>query len=160
MNVVGYNRPMDVPHPADATHKDEPVLIYDGQCPVCTTYSRAVEIDEENSQSLRRIDARSDDALVRLAEQAGLDLDEGMVLLYGGRHYHGADALHLMARLAPNKGFRNRLNKLLFGSEKASRLAYPILKRGRNALLWMLRRKKIRDMHRPSRNAAGATEPS
>jgi predicted DCC family thiol-disulfide oxidoreductase YuxK len=144
---------MHMGHPTPDHSDDQPVLIYDGECPVCSAYSRAAEIDEP--KPLRRIDARSDDALVRLAEAAGLDLDEGMVLVYRGRHYHGAEALHLMARLAPNTGLKNRLNRLLFGNEAMSRLSYPVLRAGRNALLRLLGRGRIRDLRRH-----GAPPPS
>jgi predicted DCC family thiol-disulfide oxidoreductase YuxK len=136
---------MNAPVPPDDARHDEPALIYDAECPVCTSYSQAVDVGGE----LRRIDARSDDPLVRQAREAGLDLDEGMVVAYQGRLYHGADALHLMARLAPSHGIGNRLNKLLFGNAAASRVAYPVLRGGRNLLLRMLGRTKIRDMKRP-----------
>lgn len=122
---------------------EELALIYDKQCPVCTAYSAAVEVDPENAIGVRRIDARSDDPLVRKAREAGLDLDEGMVVVHQGRIHHGADALNLLARLAPNQGFGNRLNKLLFSSRAMSRVSYPLLRSGRNALLRLLRRPKI-----------------
>jgi predicted DCC family thiol-disulfide oxidoreductase YuxK len=124
--------------------KDEAVaLIYDGQCPVCTAYSGAVSVDPKDAGSIDRIDARSNHPLVAAARAAGLDLDDGMVVVYQGALHHGADALHLMATLAPRKGIRNRLNRLFFGNRTISRVAYPFLRAGRNALLKILGRKKI-----------------
>ena len=131
--------------------EEELALIYDGECPVCTVYSGAVDVDRKDAAGVRRINARSDDALVRRAKEAGLDLDEGMVVVHKGQLYHGADALHLMAKLAPSTGFRNRLNRLVFGSRTVSRLSYPVLRGGRNLLLRMLGRTKIRDIDRPNR---------
>jgi predicted DCC family thiol-disulfide oxidoreductase YuxK len=128
--------------------EDELALIYDGECPVCTAYSGAVDVDRKDASGVRRINARSDDDLVKRAREAGLDLDEGMVVVHKGQLYHGADALHLMATLAPNSGIKNRLNKLLFGSRTVSRLSYPALRGGRNLLLKMLGRTKIRDIDR------------
>lgn len=126
--------------------EDELALIYDQECPVCTAYSCSVGVDENQASSLRRINARSaNDALVQMAKEAGLDLDEGMVVVHRGKLYHGADALNIMARLAPNRGFGNRLNKLVFGNRTIARLSYPVLRAGRNALLKLLGRKKIRD---------------
>jgi len=124
---------------------DEVALIYDGECPVCTAYSCSVGVEPE-SGGLRRIDARGDDALVRLATEAGLDLDDGMVVVHQGKLHHGADALHLMARLAPRKGLRNRLNRALFGSRAVAHLSYPLLRAGRNTLLRLLGRKKIHNL--------------
>jgi len=123
-------------------------LIYDGECPVCTAYSCSVEVDEGQASGIKRINARSDDALVKQAKDAGIDLDEGMIVLHDGKMYHGADALNIMARLAPDHGFGNRLNKLLFSNPTVSRLSYPVLRAGRNTLLKILGRKKIRDIDR------------
>ena len=127
---------------------DEIALIYDGECPVCTAYSCSVDVDEGKASGIRRINARSDDALVKQAKEAGVDLDEGMVVLHEGKMYHGAEALSIMARLAPERGVGNRLNRLLFSNATASRLAYPALRAGRNTLLKLLGRKKIRDVDR------------
>ncbi|HEY0627772.1 MAG TPA: DCC1-like thiol-disulfide oxidoreductase family protein [Sphingomicrobium sp.] len=125
---------------------EELALIYDQECPVCAAYSGAVGVDEQQASGIQRINARSaDDALVRQAKEAGLDLDDGMVVVHRGKLYHGADALNIMARLAPNRGLGNRLNKLLFGSPTIARLSYPVLRAGRNTLLRLLGRKKIRD---------------
>lgn len=127
---------------------EEIALIYDGECPVCTAYSCSVDVDEGKASGIKRINARSDDALVKQAKEAGVDLDEGMVVLHDGKMYHGADALNVMARLAPDRGFGNRLNKLLFSNPTISRVSYPVLRAGRNTLLKILGRKKIRDIDR------------
>jgi predicted DCC family thiol-disulfide oxidoreductase YuxK len=125
---------------------EELALIFDQECPVCTAYSCSVAIDERHAAGVRRINARdADDRLVRQAKEAGLDLDDGMVVVHRGSLYHGADALNLMARLAPNRGFGNRLNKFLFGNPALARWSYPILRAGRNALLKLLGRKKIKE---------------
>lgn len=125
---------------------DELALIYDRECPVCTAYSCSVGVDESQAAGVSRINARdADNELVRQAKEAGLDLDDGMVVVHQGKLYHGADALNIMARLAPNRGFGNRLNKLLFGNPTVARLSYPILRAGRNSLLKLLGRKKIKD---------------
>ncbi|MGQ0621443.1 MAG: DCC1-like thiol-disulfide oxidoreductase family protein [Panacagrimonas sp.] len=131
---------------SSGTKNDELTLIYDGECPVCTAYSGSVDVGRGAAAGIRRIDARGDDAMVRAATAAGLDLDEGMVVAYRGALHHGADALHLMATLAPSKGLRNRLNRLLFGSRALSRVLYPALRAGRNLLLRLLGRKKIRNL--------------
>jgi len=127
---------------------EELALIYDGECPVCTAYSCSVDVDEDKASGIKRINARSDDALVKQAKDAGIDLDEGMIVLHDGKMYHGADALNVMARLAPNSGFGNRLNKLFFSNATVSRISYPVLRAGRNTLLKLLGRKKIRDIDR------------
>jgi predicted DCC family thiol-disulfide oxidoreductase YuxK len=128
---------------------DDLAIIYDAECPVCTAYSCSVEVEPGQASGVRRINARSaDDALVQQAKAAGLDLDEGMVVVHKGQLYHGADALNIMARLAPAKGLGNRLHRLAFGNRAFSRLVYPALRAGRNTLLKILGRTKIRDIDR------------
>ncbi len=133
---ASYMFGMDEPADSDAV-----TLIYDGQCPVCTAYSGAVR--PAAGSTLKRIDARSDDPLVREAAEAGYDLDEGMIVLHGGRTYHGADAVSFMARRAPATGLGHRLHRLLLGSSAVARAVYPVLRAGRNTLLRLLGRKKI-----------------
>ena len=123
--------------------KTEPTtLIFDSECPVCVGYSEAVDTDLTTGP-LQRISARTDHELVKRATAEGLDLDEGMVVLHQGKFYHGADALRVMADLAPRSGLANRLNRLFFRSTRATRLMYPVLRGGRNALLRLLGRTKI-----------------
>ena len=124
---------------------DEVTLIYDGECPVCSAYSAGVAV-QPGAGGVRRVDARSSDALVAQATAAGLDLDEGMVVVHRGKLHHGAEALHLMATLAPATGFKNRLNRWLFGSLAVSRALYPFMRAGRNTLLWLLGKTKIRNL--------------
>ena len=126
--------------------QDDLALILDRECPVCTADSCAVGVDEGQAAGVNRVNARdADHELVRQAKEAGLDLDDGMVVVHRGKLYHGADALNIMARLAPNRGIGNRLNKLLFGNPTIARLSYPALRAGRNTLLRLLGRKKIKD---------------
>ena len=130
--IAGMDKPAD---------PDAITLIYDGQCPACTAYSEAVE--PAAGTTLERIDARSDDPLVREATAAGYDLDEGMIVMHGGRYYHGAEALSFMARRTPASGLTHRFHRLLLGSSAVSRAIYPALRAGRNGLLKLLGRKKI-----------------
>jgi predicted DCC family thiol-disulfide oxidoreductase YuxK len=119
---------------------DDVTLIYDGECPVCTAYSCNVDA---GAAKVKRLNARTMTPEVRQAVEAGFDLDEGMVVLHNGQLYHGADAMHRMALLAPKSGIRNRLNRLLFGNLTFARAVYPGLRAGRNLLLKILGRKKI-----------------
>lgn len=121
---------------------DEIALVYDGQCPVCTAYSCAVDV-APGSGSLRRIDARAAPGVVAELTEARLDLDEGMVVRFRGQYHHGADALHLMAVHGSRRGFANRVNHLVFRSRRRARLLYPLLRLGRNTLLRLLGRAKI-----------------
>jgi predicted DCC family thiol-disulfide oxidoreductase YuxK len=118
-------------------------LVYDGQCPFCSRYARLVQVREH--VRLHLVDAREGGPLVREMSEAGLDLNEGMVLKMGDRYYHGAAALHALAALSTSSTAFNRLTASVFRSPYRSRALYPILRAGRNAALALLGRDKIRD---------------
>lgn len=117
-------------------------LVYDGECPFCSAYVQLLRI-RENVGPLPLINARDGGPEVSEISEAGLDLDEGMVLKFSGRLYHGNDCIHALAMLSQPKGFFNRINSWVFRSKTRSRLLYPILRAGRNFLLRALGRQKI-----------------
>lgn len=124
---------------AAGTGEPELTVVFDGDCPVCTAYSCNLPIKGPN----RIINARAGGQLVDDLTTAGLDLDEGMVVIHEGRYYHGADAVHMMALHSSASGFLARLNHLVFRSRARSRALYPVLRFGRNLLLRMLGRTRI-----------------
>jgi predicted DCC family thiol-disulfide oxidoreductase YuxK len=116
-------------------------LIYDGDCPFCSRYVQYVRV--RKALNLRLVNAREGGPWVEEIRRAGLDLDGGMVLKLGDRFYHGADCIHALALLATPSNVFNRLNAAIFRSERLSRLLYPVLRTGRNTVLWLLGRRKL-----------------
>jgi predicted DCC family thiol-disulfide oxidoreductase YuxK len=117
-------------------------LVYDGQCPFCSRYVQLVRLKETLGR-IELVDARQGGPHVDEARAAGLDLDDGMVLKLDGRLYHGADCIHMLALLSTPSSWFNRINAAMFRSRAASRLLYPVLRTGRNAVLRMLGRSKL-----------------
>lgn len=117
-------------------------LVYDGECPVCNAYVRVVRFKEAAGE-VRLVNARDGGPIVDRIADAGLDLDEGMVLCYGGRYYHGADCIHMLAMLSSSSGILNRVNAALFRSPTVSKVLYPVLRFGRNTLLKLLGRSPL-----------------
>lgn len=118
------------------------VLIYDGECPVCSSYTRYVKL-KESVGSLALVNARDGGPWVERVRNAGLDLDEGMVLIYGGRYYHGADCIQMLALLSTPSGLFNRVNSAIFRNQRLATMLYPALRCGRNMLLRLLGRKPL-----------------
>lgn len=87
--------------------------------------------------------AREHPALVEEVGRLGYDVDEGMVLKLNGRYYHGADCIHALSLLTTPAGWFNRINSLAFRSPAFSRLAYPVLRAGRNLTLKLLGRSRL-----------------
>lgn len=117
-------------------------IVYDGECPFCSRFVTLYKAKSVVGQ-VDLIDAREDHPAVRLVKSRGLDLDEGMAVLWDGHIYHGADAIHFMAMIGSENTIFNRLNKLIFRSKPLARALYPVMVAGRNLTLKLLGRKSI-----------------
>ena len=128
-------------------NKNEVWFVYDGDCPICSTAARALQI-KKSVGGLHLVNARDDKKHPLLVEinRRQLDLDEGMVLKYGDGFYHGEDALHMMALLGSGKGWFNRINALLFRSKFIASVCYPTMRATRNTLLRFKGVQKIRNL--------------
>lgn len=109
-------------------------LVYDGQCPVCTTWSTHARIREAAGR-LHLVDARQPSALMDEITAAGLDIDQGMVVKVDGAMYYGPEAIRVMTLLSTRSGLFNRLNYWFFGGTRRSRAFYPLGKAFRNLVL-------------------------
>ncbi|MCH7502734.1 MAG: DUF393 domain-containing protein [Proteobacteria bacterium] len=118
------------------------VIIYDGECPFCSSYVRFLRLKEAVGQ-VELVNARSGGPLVNEVVAAGYNLDEGMVLIYGGRYYHGADCMHMIALLSSPSTLFNRINIGLTRSPRLVHLLYPAFRAVRNVTLWLLGRPKL-----------------
>lgn len=112
-------------------------FVYDGDCPLCLMGATHFRIKQAVGELhlLNKREADDSHQLIAEINAQKLDLDKGMVLKIGGRLYQGADALHIMALIGSNTGWFNRLNALLFKSEKIARLCYPSMWVVRNLLI-------------------------
>jgi predicted DCC family thiol-disulfide oxidoreductase YuxK len=119
-------------------------LVYDGECPFCSAYVRMFRLREALG-TFEHVDARTNPDWVRKLEALGFDLDDGMVLELNGEYYHGAEALNVLALMGSRSSAFNKLNAFLFRSRTVSRVAYPFLRAGRNAALFLLGRSRIAD---------------
>ena len=115
-------------------------LVYDGDCPICRTYTRALDT---GACPLDKVDARQDSNAVQKATDANMDLDEGVVVEKNGELYHGADAIHQLALVTSNRGVLNRTMRWLFRSESRARRLYPFFRGLRNGLLRVLGKERI-----------------
>jgi predicted DCC family thiol-disulfide oxidoreductase YuxK len=125
--------------------RQEILLVYDADRPVCDAYCRAVQ-GNDPGENLRLVNAREDTAVMAEVTRQGLDIDEGMVVKADGVLYYGAEAIHVLARMSHASGAFNRMNRWIFGSPGRSRLLYPLLRSGRNLLLKALRRTRINNL--------------
>ncbi|HEX2752042.1 MAG TPA: DCC1-like thiol-disulfide oxidoreductase family protein [Alphaproteobacteria bacterium] len=126
--------------------KEKIVLVYDHDCPVCRGY--CTRVAAKNGVELELLDARQDSALMDRITEAGLDIDEGMVLLEGDTLHYGSDAGWRLARYTQKKGVIGFIDRCFFATRGLSRVMYPVGKAVRNALLWLLRIPRIENLKR------------
>lgn len=116
-------------------------LFYDGECPLCSRYVTALRLQEH--LTLELVNVRDTPEHYILLRDAGLDLDEGMVLELDGHRYHGSACMHRLALLSTPLNLFNRFNRWLFQRPLLSRALYPVLVASRNLLLKALRRRRL-----------------
>ncbi len=119
-------------------------VIYDRECPFCTSYVRLVRLREAVGP-VTLIDARSDDPRVRAVQAMGFDLDEGMVVRHGDDVFYGEAAMRHLSILSAPGGLINGLMRRVFRSPRRAALLYPVLARGRRLVLRLLGRGRIAD---------------
>ena len=117
-------------------------LLYDGKCPFCSRYVKFIRL-RSSTGNFALIDARHSSKYLDDAQKAGLDINEGMVLKYGGKLYHGDNCIHMLALLSSPVGIANKINAWLFKSPTRANIFYPWLGCGRNTVLMLLGRKKL-----------------
>lgn len=117
--------------PAD---KSTVEILYDGQCPVCTQYCKAIRL-KAPGEELVLLDARQAGPLLAEVTAKGLDIDEGMVVrIDGGEIAYGADAVRALHRhIRPPF-----IERWLFLSRPVGNVTYRLAKAGRNLLLRFL----------------------
>ena len=78
--------------------------------------------------------------------EAGLDIDQGMVVKMGGQLYYGSDAIHTLAPLSSRSDLFNKLSYYVFRSKTLSHILYPGLRTCRNILLKAMGKTKINNL--------------
>lgn len=126
---------------------EENWLLYDGECPFCSAYVKLVRL-RENVGSISLLDARNGGVAYQEAVEAGFDLNEGMLLKLSGKYYHGKDSIHVLAMLSGKKNMFSRISGWVFRSERRAAALYPIMRFGRNIVIRILGRKRLRDESR------------
>lgn len=119
-------------------------IFYDGECPFCARYVTMLRLQKTGGVQL--VDLRTATLKRRELEEAGFDLDQGMVVEDGGRRYGGSDAVAYLAALSTNSDLLNRINRMALSSPGVARLVYPVLRSGRWLALFMLNRRMIEDV--------------
>lgn len=116
-------------------------IYYDGECPFCTRYVQMLRL--QRTAKVELIDLRTAPDKVAEFNQAGYNLDDGMVVQTEGRDLHGSDAVSYLAALSTPSDLLNRLNKTALSNPVAAAILYPLLRAGRWLVLFLLGRSML-----------------
>src|SRR5690349_19181562 len=119
-----------------SSDESELTIIYDGECVFCASYVTFMRLRDAVGQ-VRLIDARTNGVAAEVRNALQIDLDEGMLVLYGGRVYCGADAMHVLAELTSTSDRWNAALASIFRHQWLARLIYPSLRFGRRLVLFL-----------------------
>ena len=133
---------LDLRRDAQVSRMNDTLIVYDGACPFCGRYARLSRLREAVGP-VTLIDACQGGPVVKAVQAAGYNLDEGMVLKYAGRIYHGADCLNTIALLSSRSGLANRTMSALFSHPTLARVSYSALRAMRNLALRLLGHRQI-----------------
>jgi len=123
-------------------------LVYDGECPICRPTANALKIRAAVGE-LILVNARTAHPIMQELKEAGLNIDDGMVVKINNALYHGAEAQHVLAMIGTNQDWFNRINVWLFRSKLTAKLIYPIMRSIRLAVLKMKGISKINNLGKP-----------
>jgi predicted DCC family thiol-disulfide oxidoreductase YuxK len=116
-------------------------VLYDGACPFCAKFVMLYKL--KNIFHVNLIDARGSPALVEQYHAQGYDANDGMLVLWRGRVYHGAEAMHVLAYLSNRRGIFNKLNRWIFGNQNIGRCIHPLFALVRKLVLRFLGRNPL-----------------
>lgn len=117
-------------------------VIYDGECPFCSAYVKMLRLTEAVGP-VELLDARQPHPVVDEVRRAGIDFDEGMAVRLEGRTLHGAEAMQWLSVMTTPSATLNGVMARLLRNERRARIAYPVLRAGRNLALALLGKRKI-----------------
>ena len=117
-------------------------IIYDGECPFCRSYVTYCRLREAFGE-VTLTDAREAPERIAHYRARGMEINKGMIVLHEGKVHHGRGAMDVLARLTRPAGIFQRLMRVLLRWPPLGTLVYGALRLGRDATLFVLRRKKI-----------------
>jgi predicted DCC family thiol-disulfide oxidoreductase YuxK len=118
-------------------------VIYDGDCPFCASYVAMMRLRQAVG-AVELVNARAPDTRVRAVQDAGYDLDAGMVVLWQDEVFFGDGAVHLLATLSSGEGgLLDRIQRAAFAEPRRAARLYPVLAAGRRLFLRLVGRRPI-----------------
>lgn len=115
-------------------------IVYDGDCPFCSQFVKMVRLREVFG-AVKLVDARASDDPQIIDLRSRFRLDDGFVVIHGGKEYYGPAAMDFLSIASDSKGFMSRMLRTPLFKGAFGRWTYPKLVAGRKLALRLLGRK-------------------
>ena len=113
----------------------ESLFIYDGECPFCNKFAQLLKL-KSNIPSIKIIDGRQNLAKLTSLYKQGYDLNKGAILIVDGKIMHGSKAINwICSKINNPDDSLLELLRVIFTSNKRSKVLFPFLLWGRRLLL-------------------------
>tara|TARA_B100000579_G_scaffold437842_1_gene469382 strand:- start:1290 stop:1691 length:402 start_codon:yes stop_codon:yes gene_type:complete len=114
---------------------DKTVFIYDGECPFCNHFAQLLEL-KSSLPSFEILNGRENLGQLTELYKKGYDLNNGAILISNGEIKHGSEAIHwICSQLKEPNDSLLEILRIVFLSNKRSRILFPFLLWGRRILL-------------------------
>ena len=117
-------------------------VIYDGDCPFCSSYVAYCRL-KEAFPDVTLTNARAVPDRVAGYRGKGMDINKGMIVIYGDAVYFGDRAMAILSQISRPHGFLQGIMRLLFRWPAVAGIFYGALRLGRDGALFLLGRGKI-----------------
>lgn len=117
-------------------------VIYDGDCPFCTSYVAYCRL-KGAFPDVALTNARTVPDRVALYRGKGMDINKGMIVIYGDAVYFGDRAMAMLSQISRPDAFLQGIMRALFRWPAVAGVFYGALRLGRDGALLLLGRKKI-----------------
>ena len=116
------------------------LFIYDGECPFCNHFAQLLDL-KSSLPSLQILNGRENlEELTQMYKQ-GYDLNKGAILINNEKIMHGAEAIYwICSKLKEPNDSQLEILRIIFSSNKRSKILFPFLLWSRRFLLTLKRK--------------------
>lgn len=117
-------------------------VIYDGDCPFCASYVDYCRLREAFPGAVLT-DAREVPERIAAYRRDGMEINDGMIVIYGDAVYFGDRAMAILSEISRSGAVLQGILRVLFRRPTLAVPVYAVLRAGRNLTLRLMGRKKI-----------------
>ncbi|MCK9162271.1 MAG: DUF393 domain-containing protein [Arcobacter butzleri] len=116
------------------------VVFYDKECPFCDAYHDYIKL--KSTYDLKLLNAREELQEITKLKAKGFDINDGVIVIIDSRIYQGSQAIFEINKLLKKENLKDKIGSKLIQTKLFSVVMYPLIKKLRNVVLFILRKDK------------------